>query len=134
MSVPAWPIPIQNTKLTIANPQLTGLFTPQTPTPVINRYPTIAISTAVIAHEMPKATYHARGGLGRSTTRHTISVTDVKSWSPRTSGARRVGSSLVLSKTAVLILYAECPAAGRGEDGGPAGGAACVVGFRNFAR
>ena len=32
--VPAWPIPIQKTKLTIGQPQLTGVRWPQTPTPV----------------------------------------------------------------------------------------------------
>jgi hypothetical protein len=34
ISVPAWPIPIQNTKFTMAQPQSTWLFRPQTPTPV----------------------------------------------------------------------------------------------------
>ena len=33
MNVPAWPIPIHQTKLTIANPQATGMLTPQMPTP-----------------------------------------------------------------------------------------------------
>ena len=35
--VPAWPMPIQNTKLTIGQPQLIGLRWPQTPTPVATR-------------------------------------------------------------------------------------------------
>ena len=35
MSVPAWPIPIHQTKLMIANPQPTGMFTPQMPVPFI---------------------------------------------------------------------------------------------------
>ena len=34
ISVPAWPIPIQNTKLVISQPQPTGPLLPQTPTPV----------------------------------------------------------------------------------------------------
>jgi hypothetical protein len=29
ISVPAWPIPTQNTKLTMAQPQKTGLFSPR---------------------------------------------------------------------------------------------------------
>ena len=37
IKVPACPIPIQKTKLTIAQPQLTGLLFPQTPTPVETR-------------------------------------------------------------------------------------------------
>src|ERR1019366_1445749 len=38
MSVPAWPIPIQKTKFTMSQAQLTGLLWPQTPTPVATRY------------------------------------------------------------------------------------------------
>src|SRR6185437_6289344 len=34
ISVPAWPIPIHQTKLTMANPQPMGMLTPQTPTPL----------------------------------------------------------------------------------------------------
>jgi hypothetical protein len=36
--VPAWPIPIQNTKLTIGQPHITRLVFPQTPTPVETRW------------------------------------------------------------------------------------------------
>jgi hypothetical protein len=35
ISVPAWPMPTQNTKLTMSKPQPTGLLLPQTPTPII---------------------------------------------------------------------------------------------------
>jgi hypothetical protein len=35
--VPAWPIPIHQTKLTMANPQPTGMLIPQTPTPTTKR-------------------------------------------------------------------------------------------------
>src|SRR6185503_1716713 len=37
MSVPAWPIPIQKTKLTMSHAQLTGFAWPHTPTPVATR-------------------------------------------------------------------------------------------------
>ena len=37
ISVPAWPMPIQKTKLTMGQAQLTGLRWPQTPTPVDTR-------------------------------------------------------------------------------------------------
>ncbi len=36
MSVPAWPIPIHQTKLTIAKPQPTGMLTPQMPVPLMS--------------------------------------------------------------------------------------------------
>src|SRR5438445_82829 len=38
ISVPACPIPIHQTKLVIAKPQATGMFTPQMPTPLAIRY------------------------------------------------------------------------------------------------
>ena len=34
INVPAWPIPIHQTKLMIAQPHMTGWFGPQMPTPV----------------------------------------------------------------------------------------------------
>ena len=34
ISVPAWPMPIQNTKLVMSHAHATGVFSPQTPTPV----------------------------------------------------------------------------------------------------
>ena len=33
IKVPAWPMPIHQTKLTIANPHTTGMSIPQMPTP-----------------------------------------------------------------------------------------------------
>src|SRR5690606_15083781 len=38
IKVPAWPIPIQNTKFTMAHPHPTGWLLPHTPTPVDTRY------------------------------------------------------------------------------------------------
>jgi hypothetical protein len=35
--VPAWPMPIQKTKLVMSHAQLAELFSPQTPTPVVMR-------------------------------------------------------------------------------------------------
>ena len=37
INVPAWPMPTHQTKLTIANPQATGMLMPQMPTPCQNR-------------------------------------------------------------------------------------------------
>jgi len=36
MSVPAWPIPTHQTKLTMAKPHPTGMLMPQMPTPLMN--------------------------------------------------------------------------------------------------
>ena len=37
MKVPAWPMPIHQTKLAMAKPQATGMLMPQMPTPLTNR-------------------------------------------------------------------------------------------------
>ena len=37
MRVPAWPMPIHQTKLTMANPQPMGMVTPQMPMPLRKR-------------------------------------------------------------------------------------------------
>ena len=47
--------------------------------------------------------YHARGGFGASLTPQIVFVTDPKSSWPNTNGARRVGSSNVLSTGSVVI-------------------------------
>src|SRR6202007_615767 len=45
ISLPAWPIPIHQTKLTMANPQPTGMLMPQIPTPLANSQATATVST-----------------------------------------------------------------------------------------
>ena len=37
ISVPAWPIPIHQTKLMMSKPQPTGMLMPQIPIPVVSR-------------------------------------------------------------------------------------------------
>ena len=37
ISVPAWPIPTQKTKLTMGKPHIAGFWLPHTPTPVQNK-------------------------------------------------------------------------------------------------
>ena len=48
ISVPAWPMPIHQTKLMIAKPQPTGMLTPQMPVPLISSQ-VIAISSIMSA-------------------------------------------------------------------------------------
>ena len=52
ISVPAWPIPIHHTKFVMANPHITGVRSPQMPTPLANSTPTASrnISTSTDAH------------------------------------------------------------------------------------
>ncbi len=76
ISVPAWPIPTQNTKLTIGKPQKTGLLFPQMPTPVKIKYPISAPNIPAMDDAMPNAMYHASGVSRLSAMSVTLSVID----------------------------------------------------------
>src|SRR3989304_5520753 len=104
ISVPACPIPIQKTKFVMSNAQNTGLLLPQMPMPVAIRYPIRRKKYAVRAEQMAKATNQALGVFVCSGMRQTISVTEAKFWLPVVSGARCVGSLLVLSLTSSAML------------------------------
>src|SRR5439155_8358260 len=58
ISVPACPIPIHHTKLTMAKPQPTGMSMPQMPTPLTNSQVTENNSSITSTKAMPKPTYH----------------------------------------------------------------------------
>ena len=76
MSVPAWPMPIHQTKLTIANPQPTGSLTPQTPMPLRRRTP-IAKSIPMVSRKpMPKPTTQKSGVFRARTIDEILSVTE----------------------------------------------------------
>ena len=78
ISVPAWPMPIHQTKLTMAKPQPTGMFTPQMPVPFINSTVTAKRNIDITAKAMMKP-YSQPGRMpGRSTICEILSVTDVK--------------------------------------------------------
>ena len=73
ISVPAWPIPIQKTKLTIAQPQLIGFAKPQTPTPVLTSHTSpMPVNDAVIK-AIAMQTHHHIGVLV-STMRQILSL------------------------------------------------------------
>ncbi len=60
ISVPAWPMPIHQTKLTIAKPQPTGTLMPQMPTPLNSNMPMVFRSTITRMNASPKPTSHFR--------------------------------------------------------------------------
>ncbi len=66
ISVPAWPMPTQNTKLVMSHAQPTVVLRPQTPTPVMIRWAIIAKSISASDPVNAIAMYQARGGRGRS--------------------------------------------------------------------
>src|SRR6266568_4866809 len=80
INVPAWPIPIHQTKLIIANPQATGCVIPQMPTPTRNSQHTAVSSMVATAPATPKKANQPSGVCGVSTMREIFSVTDLKVW------------------------------------------------------
>ena len=96
ISVPAWPIPTQNTKFTMAYPQPTGLLTPQVPTPQKIRNGMKTPSNPNTENASRKKPHQPIVGLF-STIPHTLSVMVVLSLSPVMSGVRLSGEYAVLS-------------------------------------
>ena len=78
ISVPAWPMPIHQTKLMIAKPQATGCVMPQMPTPSRKSQVSATISIVASAPPTPKMANHPSGVSGVSTMRAIFSVTDRK--------------------------------------------------------
>ena len=54
ISVPAWPIPIHQTKLMMSNAQPTGMLLPQIPMPVISSLPMVTFRIIRSTNAMPK--------------------------------------------------------------------------------
>ena len=78
INVPAWPIPIHHTKLTIANPHPTGAFTPQTPIPRMKSTPIEKRSTIVSRNPIAKPTTQKSGVFRVMTIEEILSVTEPK--------------------------------------------------------
>ena len=76
--MPACPMPIHQTKLTIANPHPTGTLIPQTPTPMVSRYAVANSKTKTRMKESPNPTYQNRGVRWVSTIALILSVTEAK--------------------------------------------------------
>ena len=88
MSVPAWPIPIHQTKLTMAKPHPMGMVTPQMPMPLRKRYPMANSIIMVSMKAMPKPRNHPLEAGRVSTMALIFSVTVPKVWPGSMTGAR----------------------------------------------
>ena len=78
MSVPAWPIPTQNTKFVMSHAQPTGTLRPQMPIPSQNSHDTATPRRPRSARDGMKKS-HQPIGVGRSTGSATTSVIEWKS-------------------------------------------------------
>ena len=76
ISVPAWPMPIHQTKLTMAKPQPMGMLMPQIPTPVTNRYDTATSSNIINKKLTAKPAIHHFGVCRVSMIAPILSVTE----------------------------------------------------------
>ena len=111
ISVPAWPIPIHQTKFTMAKPQPTGMLMPQMPTPRKNRYAAANISRLSRPKKKTKPPSQPSVTGRRSTSETILSVIVSSVWPGRRTGdcPGRSRSSVVaealLSGTCAMILY-----------------------------
>src|SRR6266849_10016774 len=85
ISVPAWPIPIHQTKLVIPYAHPTGMLLPQAPIPLARVTETAAASRPVPPRQI-KNSIHQRRGVLRQIGLNTISVRAASSCFPTISG------------------------------------------------
>src|SRR5215211_4450813 len=76
ISVPAWPIPIHQTKLRMSMPQATGTLTPHKPMPTKSRFVIASSISWKSANEIAKPKNHASDVLRFKTIELILSVTD----------------------------------------------------------
>jgi hypothetical protein len=87
ISVPAWPMPIHQTKLMIAKPQPTGMLTPQIPVPLISSQVTAIPSMPMIMKPMDTTMNQVRGVRPDRTTPPILSLIDASVCPGSMSGA-----------------------------------------------
>src|SRR6266852_5433139 len=96
IKVPAWPIPIHQTKLTIARPQPMGMLLPQIPTPLMMSQASATVRIITKLNEIANPATQQRD-VGRVRTIELIlSVTEVKVCpGPRTGDRRRISGESI---------------------------------------
>ncbi len=88
ISVPAWPMPIHQTKLMMSNAQPTGMLLPQMPMPVSSSLPMVTFRTIRKRNAMAKPKNQPIGVRLVSTMWLIVSVTDSNVWPGRDDGRR----------------------------------------------
>ncbi len=89
MSVPACPIPIHQTKLTIAKPQPTGMLTPQMPVPLMTSHVMANRNIDITPKAIAKPPTQPGRKPGTSTADVILSVTEPNDWPGPTTSDRR---------------------------------------------
>src|SRR3954454_15943280 len=106
ISVPAWPMPIHQTKLMMAKPQPTGQLTPQIPTPLMNSQVTAVRKTISRENAAAKPSSHHFGVCRRRMTSLILSVTVPGVWPGATiGGSYGFGGGGSFSSVAMLSSF-----------------------------
>ena len=87
INVPAWPIPIHQTKFRISIPQATGMLTPQSPMPTKRSWVIVSSISWKRMNEIAKPTNHQTGVLRFKTIELILSVTEANVSPGATTGA-----------------------------------------------
>ena len=87
INVPAWPIPIHQTKFRISIPQATGMLTPQSPMPTKTSLVIVSNISWNSMNEIVKPTNHQSGVFRFKTIELILSVTEANVRSGATTGA-----------------------------------------------
>src|SRR5215470_12078091 len=134
ISVPACPIPIHQTKLTIANPQPMGMLMPQMPVPFMNSQPMAMVITPVRVKAIAKPTNQPKE-VGRVRTMELIlSVTEPKVCpGPRTGVSRRICGESIGGWPALMRSPIQGSDCARLQDSWYAGAHSIPPGLCNFA-
>src|SRR3984957_20076192 len=112
ISVPAWPIPIHQTKLMMANPHAPGIVTPQIPTPFRNSQvqPTTTPRATPAPTIRPKN--QPRGVFDVSTMPAIFCVTDLKLWPGAMTAYSPVRGSIIGASIGFFVAIMPAPDSG----------------------
>src|SRR5580700_9190119 len=107
ISVPAWPIPIHQTKLTMANPQPIGILMPQIPTPLMISQVAAPINTCMKPNAIRNPKTHPMVILRLRTMPAILSDTDARLWPSSITGPTSIfdGNSTGCAMLAVLLRF-----------------------------
>jgi hypothetical protein len=99
IKVPAWPIPIHQTKLMMAKPQAPGMVTPQIPTPLRKSQVMPMITPVATPAPTIRPKNQPSGVLDVRTMPAIFCVTDLKLWPGAMTAYSPVMGSIIGSKT-----------------------------------
>src|ERR1017187_8965167 len=103
ISVPAWPMPIHQTKLMMANPHAPGIVTPQMPTPFRNSHVSAMISSVATPPTTASPPNQPSGVFDVSTMPAIFCVTDLKLWPGAMTAYSPVRGSIIGSSTGSML-------------------------------